>query len=430
MMLLPGTFFAVLPVWENVRLKSLRSFIAAGAGFICVMSAGVIISRIFIIHRSFVMLLLLSVLFTAYFVLIDAGRGQKLFCLFSSVMLCAFCRIYTLFLMAPYEVDNELWQTSGLFSVKSGIIFLIVAVLTGAMFFKTLRIKIPVLMNQKYFASLWDFMFIIPAMIAVFMWWAVPIHPDFAMVGKLRPAALIILLLVMMMILLLCHVFWRTTEIFTKGAELQQENTLLTMESKRYHELRTYMDETRALRHDFRQHILVITQLAGSGNYDGLTKYLEKFAEAKELEYTGYCGNAAVDAVASYYTSYAEGHGIAIEWRLNISREIPVNETEYCALLGNLTENAIEAVKGLPEDSRWVKVISSCLSEAIVGISVDNPYSGKIEIGRDGLPVVGKEGHGIGLTSVRSTVRRYNGSMNISTKNNIFSVDIILHRMR
>ena len=96
-------------------------------------------------------------------------------------------------------------------------------------------------------------------------------------------------------------------------------------------------------------------------------------------------------------------------------------------MLGNLVENALRAVRNLPEKNRKVVVISSQLSPAIIGLLVDNPYSGDIKFGENGLPETGREGHGIGLTSVMNTVRRYHGSLNIRTEGNVFSAEIILY---
>ena len=87
----------------------------------------------------------------------------------------------------------------------------------------------------------------------------------------------------------------------------------------------------------------------------------------------------------------------------------------------------MRAVKNLPKERRKITVISSLLSETIIGLSVDNPYSGKIIFRKNGLPQSQREGHGIGLMSVMNTVKRYEGSMNIKTEKNIFSVDIVLH---
>ena len=115
---------------------------------------------------------------------------------------------------------------------------------------------------------------------------------------------------------------------------------------------------------------------------------------------------------------------------MNLPQDLPINESEYCALLGNLIENALRAVKTLPESRRRVKVISSLLSESIIGLSVENPFSGTITLGKNGLPVsdsVNEDEHGIGLMSVMNTVKRHDGSMNITTEGNVFSVDVVLY---
>ena len=108
-------------------------------------------------------------------------------------------------------------------------------------------------------------------------------------------------------------------------------------------------------------------------------------------------------------------------------KALPLKESEYCVILGNLLENALRAVQNLTPEQRYVKVISSLLSDTIIGISVDNPFMGKIKFGRNGLPRSDREGHGIGLVSVLNTVKRYDGSMNVKAEKNIFSVDIVLH---
>lgn len=424
--IIPAIIFAVLPVHDDLKIKSKYAYITGGILAVILVLACAFMRAKYNLSNSEVMIPSGALLFGLYVLLVNAGTGRKLFCVCNSIMLCTFSALYTVFLMAPVEAENELWYQAGVFTLKSGIIYFLLTVIIGAIFFKTLYIKLPMLMKQEYISSAWDFMFLVPLFMAVLMWWSIPLHPDLAMVGRLRPAALIFLWLILMMTLLLYHLFWWTAEKLTEGAELQNQNTLLMMEGKRYEELRNYMDETRALRHDFRQHILVISQLAGSGKLTELQNYLLQFSEGTDKNYTGYCGNIAVDAVASYYTSSAEAQNTRIEWKLNLPHELPIKESEYCVILGNLLENALKAVKNLPVKNRYVKVISSLLSDSLIGISIDNPFMGKIKTGRNGLPLSDSEGHGIGLMSVLNTVKRYRGTMNITEENKIFSVNIIL----
>ena len=425
--IIPAVVFAVVPVLDDLRFKSLTAQITAGTLTICSIFIGAYLRAKFLLNSTFIMIPYAVLFFILYIMLVDTSTGRKLFCFFNSMMLCTFCPLYTVFIMAPLEAENKIWNSAGLFTLQSSIVYIALVLLVGAVFFRTLHVKLPMLMKQEYIGKVWDFLFLVPFFMTVLMWWSIPIHPDLAMVGRLRPAALIFLWLILMMILLLYHVFWWTAVKLTEGAKLQEENTMLQMESKRYEELRNYMDETRTLRHDFRQHILVITQLSGAGNFSELQNYLQQFSEEAEPAYTGLCDNIAVDAIASYYTVFAESQGTKINWKMTLPHDLPMKESEYCVILGNLLENALRAVKKLSKERREITVISSLLSETIIGLSIDNPYSGKIKFRKNGLPRLEREGHGIGLTSVMNTVKRYDGSMNITAEKNMFSVDIVLH---
>ena len=273
-------------------------------------------------------------------------------------------------------------------------------------------------------------MFILPLSIMIFSHWITPISPKVVMTGRVRPISLVLYAIIPVVVFILIHILFWTTAKLTESARLQQENNLLQMESKRYNELKNYMNETRALRHDFRQHILVISELANQENIDELKNYLSQLTEKARKSYINYCANHAVDALASHYDRIAKSQETKISWSLELPATLPINEADYCAMLGNLTENALHAVKNLPEEMRTIKIISSMPSAFILGISADNPYGGNLKFDKDGLPRSTSkehEGHGLGLISVKNTVEHYGGSMNINAENEIFSVDIILY---
>ena len=56
------------------------------------------------------------------------------------------------------------------------------------------------------------------------------------------------------------------------------------------------------------------------------------------MNYTGYCDNIAVDAAASHYTAFAGSHSIKIERRMTLPHDLPMKESDYCVILGNLLE--------------------------------------------------------------------------------------------
>ena len=139
------------------------------------------------------------------------------------------------------------------------------------------------------------------------------------------------------------------------------------------------------------------------------------------------CANPAVDALASHYSRLALKQNAQVIWRLDLPESLPLPDNDYCAMLGNLVENALNAMTALPEGERKAQVISRMLSDTMLGLTVDNPYRGTIPLGKNGLPKAKLTHHGVGLESVANTVNRYHGTLNIKTENQVFSVEILLY---
>ena len=222
--------------------------------------------------------------------------------------------------------------------------------------------------------------------------------------------------------------FHRVLELLAARSRVQQRNMLLEMESKRYEALRVYMQNTRTIRHDFRHHIQVISRLAQEGRTKELREYIDPLADIMQKnEQVRYSANVAVDAVAAHYESVAASQNTRISWELELPEKIPFTELELCSVLGNLVENALIAVSSLPEERRSVHVIAQMLSDKMLGLTVENPFEGEVLVDDNGLPTSALPDHGIGLGSVRDTVNRYHGEMNVRTSNGIFAVEILMY---
>ena len=312
-------------------------------------------------------------LFLVFFFSVKITLGRKLFCFFTSIMLGAFCLLYAIILMANFEAVNDLWESTRLLTLESGLVSLGLSALILIAFFKILTKDLPMLLREERINGMWDFLFLIPLMALLLIGWITPEYPKYLLLGRYRIITLVVLPLIPFIVLLIYYLLWWVAAKFSESARLQQESTMLQMESKRYEELRNYMEETSELRHNFRQHILVIKKLSNAGKFDELQDYLAQFEDIADKSYAGYCENIAVDAVASYYTAFAENQNIKIEWDLKLPHNIPLKEAEYCAILGNLLENSLRAVKDLSQE------------------------------------------------------RRYDGTMKVTADRNIFSVDIVLH---
>ena len=203
--------------------------------------------------------------------------------------------------------------------------------------------------------------------------------------------------------------------------------SLLGMEARRYTELRTYMENTRRLRHDFRQHLHVIAGLTEAGQLEELKSYLHQYESELSEQRSALCANAAVDALAGHYDNEAKQQATPIEWKLELPRQLPLPEADLCTVLGNLLENALHASQRLPPEQRQVRVMARMLSPAMLGIVVENNYDGVLKKQSGILHSTKHEGVGVGLVSIETAVHKYSGSLNIETQNHVFRVNVLLN---
>lgn len=103
------------------------------------------------------------------------------------------------------------------------------------------------------------------------------------------------------------------------------------------------------------------------------------------------------------------------------------NEDIY-SLFGNLIDNAMEAVYKIQDvDKRHINLVVKNVN-SFVSISIDNYYEGNIVLLDNGLPKTTKEDkdyHGYGMKSIQLIVNKYDGDLNISLDNNVFSLFIM-----
>ena len=116
-----------------------------------------------------------------------------------------------------------------------------------------------------------------------------------------------------------------------------------------------------------------------------------------------------------------------IEWKLELPVLLPMPEADLRMILGNLLENALDASRKLTPDQRQIRVMARMLSPAMLGIVVENRYDGVLKKQSGILHSTKHEGIGIGLVSIETAVRKYNGDLTVETKNNVFRANVLLN---
>ena len=96
------------------------------------------------------------------------------------------------------------------------------------------------------------------------------------------------------------------------------------------------------------------------------------------------------------------------------------------SILGNLLDNAIAAVKNVPD--REIQFLFLENKGRII-ISITNRYDGIVQVKNHKWISRKKDGevHGYGIKNVEQTVEKYNGTVKISYDQTHFSVKVLLY---
>ena len=423
-MLIPAAIIALMPTRKHLRY---RAGISCAITFGCVVIFGVLgafVTSSLALPTNAVLLpesLLLLVLFCNVSTL---QLAKRIYCFLNAWMLCSFATMYTYYVVAPWEISN----INPVFTVYSAGMNLLVGFLICAIFARTLLVKLPALFENESIDSLWKWVLLAPLAMTALILWITPVSAANIMVGFLRPKGLATMAIIPLSIWFLYHVAWLVSSRSSDHERLRRENELLKLERKRQEELMTYIEDTRAMRHDFRHHMVVISELTHAGQASEVASYADQFIETSaELHGNAYCDNSAVDALAAHYDAIAKAKGIDTAWTLDLPGELPVKEIDFCSALGNLVENAINAAAMCDKGARTLSVKGSTFSGNIITLIVENSFTGDLKVSENGLPQTDRAGHGIGLSSVSAVARKYGGSLTTTHEDATFSASMLLY---
>ena len=157
------------------------------------------------------------------------------------------------------------------------------------------------------------------------------------------------------------------------------------------------------LRHDFHRHINKLKLLSEENNTQSIKQYLNEMEDSvvtkKEYSKTG---NEDVDSLLNYELSLAAEFGAEIINNVNLPEKLNISSFDMTIILGNLMDNAIEALR---HSKRKLLKVNIQFNKGIIRIDIENSYDPKYRKKHDGRE------HGIGLLSVENTLQKYHGKL-------------------
>ena len=133
-----------------------------------------------------------------------------------------------------------------------------------------------------------------------------------------------------------------------------------------------------------------------------------------------YCSMDTINYILSDFEAKCTETGTGFEHEVKIDH-LAVDVNMFSSILSNALDNALDAQKELPQESRSVRL----MLKGKLLLSVENPIAAAPRFA-DGLPVSKKEGHGYGTQSIRYMTERLGGKWQFSVKESTFILKVII----
>ena len=215
-------------------------------------------------------------------------------------------------------------------------------------------------------------------------------------------------------------------ESYEDKIKLNYIETLKQQEQENYKLLTLSYKQVREFKHDIENQFSVLKDMLENDDTDAAKEYLVKLSSfvrlANRLCYTG---NNAVDSIVNIKGSLARTYGIEFICKVNIITSIKANELELCRIIGNALDNAIEGCQRSNSPSKHVWISISEEREKLF-LVITNTSD---EVDTDSLTSTKKEKglHGIGVSSIKSSVDRLGGLVKFDCKDGIFKLNIMIY---
>ncbi len=254
-MLYPGALLCYLPMRRQLRLslRGLTALVIGGVTAAVVLCAAICSS--FACPSNMLLLPVMVGMFLAYRRTLpqDTSLGKAVYLFTTTASLLAACTMLTCLLNAARELHN----TDPVFSASSSIMCLGLSALMGSMLYPLIQPWHDWLVEEFHFVRVWRIAWVLPTCFTCMYMLMLPRHPATVLVNRVQVMGVVLVLAALSVQFLLIFLLYRIARETTANARLTAENQLLTVEARRYQELRNHMEETRLLRHDFRQHLRV-----------------------------------------------------------------------------------------------------------------------------------------------------------------------------
>lgn len=195
-------------------------------------------------------------------------------------------------------------------------------------------------------------------------------------------------------------------------------------------QLKELLKTMRGQRHDFNHHIQTIYGFLSVNAYDEAKTYLEE--SMSQISVTNEIirsDNPGLNALLYVKSGQMERHGIYFAINVKTSAKLPLRTSELNAIVGNLLDNAIQKLIQTPVENARIKLELYQHDRKLVLEIIDNgPLLNPLYSDKIFLPgfTTKEKGEGLGLFNVKQIVEKYDGDIQVQSKDGLTIFKIFL----
>lgn len=181
-------------------------------------------------------------------------------------------------------------------------------------------------------------------------------------------------------------------------------------------------EEIRKMRHDLKNHFLILNGYMKDGEYDDAKNYLHKHLDQLEdISKSVHCGNSCVDSVIESKRMVMIENGIEYKEHIAGLYIGDIDETDLALIIALALDNAIEASLKL-ESGRKIEMFSHSQKNTLI-LHIQNRIckGEKIDFHKTSK-IIDPHNHGLGIKGMKEIVRRYDGSVHFEVNDEYVDV--------
>lgn len=218
--------------------------------------------------------------------------------------------------------------------------------------------------------------------------------------------------------------------LFEQEAELRYQYEKVKKEAEEMRkqdvELRELHQNVRKLKHDMKNHLMVLTAYLNDCEYEQAKAYtselLDKFSTMHSYIETG---NILLNHIVNEKFSYARTLGIVVKAEIENLAFEGMSRMDFSSLLSNMLDNAIEAL-AKENNGQLQVVINAC--RGYETICVKNQISESVLASNPDLISTKEEKsqHGFGIGTIKLLVEQYGGMLDFYEEDSFFCVKVFI----